>query len=78
MFQVDTLRALREVRVCYGDDAQITAGSLLEMKWWLDCAELFTRPDVAAMLHGDWRRHGCAWFRAGDLCDWFDARKRAE
>ena len=32
MFQVDTLRALREVRVSYGDDAQITAGSSLEKK----------------------------------------------
>lgn len=77
MFQVDTLRALREVRLSYGDDAQITAGSLLEMKWWLDSVELFTRPDVAAMLHGGWRRFG-AWFRAGDLCDWFDAKKRGE
>lgn len=75
MFQVDTLRALREVRLLYGDDARVAAGSLLEMKWWIGRRELFTRPDVAAMLHGDWRRFG-AWFRAGDLCDWFDSVKR--
>ena len=59
MFQVYDMRTLREIRLMYGDDAKITAGSL--------CAQ----PDVKAILHGSWRDGG--FFHAGDLLDWFDA-----
>lgn len=44
MFQVYDMRTLREIRLMYGDDAKITAGSLLELKWWREAGELFAQP----------------------------------
>lgn len=74
MFQVYDMRTLREIRLMYGDDAKITAGSLLELKWWREAGELFAQPDVKAILHGSWRDGG--FFHAGDLLDWFFDAKR--
>lgn len=31
------------------------------------------QPDVKAILHGSWRDGG--FFHAGDLLDWFDAKR---
>lgn len=73
MFQVYDMRTLREIRLMYGDDAKITAGSLLELKWWREAGELFAQPDVKAILHGSWCDGG--FFHAGDLLDWFDAKR---